>query len=91
MAHYVAVSVRETAYDVALMAKTFTKVFIMDVMVRHAGWIDPASDLAGEKKGEASQIKLSPEIAFDAAERVCHFAVGAPADAAASRSRTGSA
>ncbi|HWY26251.1 MAG TPA: diphosphate--fructose-6-phosphate 1-phosphotransferase, partial [Nevskia sp.] len=38
VAKYVAVSIREAGYDVASMAKTSTKVFILEVMGRHAGW-----------------------------------------------------
>ena len=49
VAKYVAVSIREAGYDVASMAKTSTKVFIMEVMGRHAGWIAAAGGLAAEK------------------------------------------
>lgn len=65
VAKYVAVSIREAGYDVASMAKTSTKVFIMEVMGRHAGWIAAAGGLAAEKTGEAPHIILFPEIAFD--------------------------
>jgi ATP-dependent phosphofructokinase / diphosphate-dependent phosphofructokinase len=67
VAKYVAVSIREAGYDVASMAKTSTKVFIMEVMGRHAGWIAAAGGLAAEHEGEAPQIILFPEIAFDEA------------------------
>ncbi len=67
VAKYVAVSIREAGYDVASMAKTSTKVFILEVMGRHAGWIAAAGGLAAEKDGEAPQIILFPEIAFDEA------------------------
>jgi 6-phosphofructokinase len=67
VAKYVAVSIREAGYDVASMAKTSTKVFIMEVMGRHAGWIAAAGGLAAEKEGEAPQIILFPEIKFDEA------------------------
>jgi 6-phosphofructokinase 1 len=66
VAKYVAVSIREAGFDVASMAKTSTKVFIMEVMGRHAGWIAAAGGLAAEKTGDAPHIILFPEIAFDA-------------------------
>ena len=47
VAKYVAVSTREAGLDVASMAKTSTKVFILEVMGRHAGWIAAAAGLAG--------------------------------------------
>ncbi len=65
VAKYVAVSIREAAFDVASMALTSTKVFIMEVMGRHAGWIAAAGGLAGEKEGDPPQIILFPEIPFD--------------------------
>ena len=67
VAKYVAVSTRECALDVASMAKTSTKVFILEVMGRHAGWIAAAGGLAAEKAGDAPHIILFPEISFDAA------------------------
>jgi 6-phosphofructokinase 1 len=67
VAKYVAVSIREAGYDVASMAKTSTKVFIMEVMGRHAGWIAAAGGLAAERAGESPHIILFPEIAFDEA------------------------
>ncbi|MDH3379030.1 MAG: 6-phosphofructokinase [Gammaproteobacteria bacterium] len=65
VAKYVATSIREAAFDVASMAKTSTKVFVMEVMGRHAGWIAAAGGLAAEKRGDAPQAILFPEIAFD--------------------------
>jgi 6-phosphofructokinase 1 len=65
VAKYVAVSTREAALDVASMARTSTKVFILEVMGRHAGWIAAAGGLAGRKPGEAPHAILFPEIAFD--------------------------
>jgi 6-phosphofructokinase 1 len=67
VAKYVAVSTREAALDVASMARTSTKVFILEVMGRHAGWIAAAGGLAGSKAGDAPHIILFPEIAFDQA------------------------
>jgi 6-phosphofructokinase 1 len=65
VAKYVAVSIREAGFDVASMAKTSTKVFIMEVMGRHAGWIAAAGGLAAEKAGDAPHLILFPEITFD--------------------------
>ncbi len=65
VAKYVAVSIREAGLDVASMCLTSTKVFIMEVMGRHAGWIAAASGLAAEREGDAPHIILFPEIAFD--------------------------
>jgi 6-phosphofructokinase 1 len=67
VAKYIAVSTREAALDVASMSKTSTKVFILEVMGRHAGWIAAAAGLAGEKTGDAPHIILFPEIPFDRA------------------------
>jgi ATP-dependent phosphofructokinase / diphosphate-dependent phosphofructokinase len=67
VAKYIAVSTREAALDVASMARTSTKIFVLEVMGRHAGWIAAAGGLAGEKPGDAPQIILFPEIAFDQA------------------------
>src|SRR6204780_1226772 len=64
-AKYIAVSTREAALDVASMARTSTKVFVLEVMGRHAGWIAAAGGLAAEKAGDAPHIILFPEIAFD--------------------------
>jgi 6-phosphofructokinase 1 len=75
VAKYVAISTREAALDVASMARTSTKVFVFEVMGRHAGWIAAAAGLAGRKAGEPPHIILFPEIAFDKdrfLERVKH-------------------
>ncbi|MCW5589782.1 MAG: 6-phosphofructokinase [Legionellales bacterium] len=65
VAKYVSVSVREAGFDVASMAESSTKVFIMEVMGRHAGWIVAASGLAAENEGEPPHIILFPEIEFN--------------------------
>jgi len=65
VAKYVAVSTREAAMDVASMARTSTKVFIIEVMGRHAGWIAAAAGLAGSGPDEAPHIILFPEVAFN--------------------------
>lgn len=65
VAKYVAISTMEAALDVVSMAKTSTKVFIFEVMGRHAGWIAAAGGLAGSKPGDAPHIILFPEIPFN--------------------------
>lgn len=67
VAKYVAVSIREAGFDVASMAKTSTKVFVLEVMGRHAGWIAAAGGLAAEKAGDAPHIILFPEVPFSEA------------------------
>jgi 6-phosphofructokinase 1 len=65
VAKYVAVSIREAAFDVASMALTSTKVFILEVMGRHAGWIAAAGGLAASHADDAPQVILFPEVIFD--------------------------
>jgi len=65
VAKYIAVSTREASFDVASMAKTSTKVFVLEVMGRHAGWIAAAGGLASDKDTEIPIVILFPEIAFD--------------------------
>ena len=66
-AKYTAVSVREAALDVAAMADTSTKVFVYEVMGRHAGWLAAAAGMAGTRAHDAPQLILFPERAFDEA------------------------
>lgn len=70
VAKYVAVSILEAGLDVAAMAESSTKVFILEVMGRHAGWIAAAGGLAAQKSNQAPHIILFPEVAFDE-ERFC--------------------
>lgn len=65
VAKYVAVSIREAGLDVASMALSSTKVFILEVMGRHAGWIAAAGGLAAEQEGDSPHIILFPEIALN--------------------------
>jgi len=65
VAKYVAVSTREAGLDVASMAESSTKVFVLEVMGRHAGWIAAAGGLAKEEKNDPPHVILFPEIAFD--------------------------
>lgn len=66
-ARYTAVSVMEAAIDMAAMSETSTKVFVYEVMGRHAGWLAAAAGLAGEGAKDAPHIILFPERAFDRA------------------------
>ena len=65
VAKYVATSIREAALDVESMAESSTKVFILEVMGRHAGWIAGASGLAQTETHPAPQIILFPERPFN--------------------------
>ena len=64
-AKYIATSVFEASLDVASMSETSTKVFILEVMGRHAGWMAASSALARSKKNNAPHIILFPEISFN--------------------------
>ena len=64
VAKYVAVSTREASYDVQSMARTSTKLFVLEVMGRHAGWIAAAAGLAADDD-DAPIVILFPEIDFD--------------------------
>jgi len=65
VAKYVAVSTLEASLDVQSMASTSTKVFILEVMGRHAGWIAAAAGLAKRESEDAPHVILLPEVAFD--------------------------
>lgn len=65
VAKYVAVSILEASMDVASMSSSSTKVFVMEVMGRHAGWIAAASGLAADQRGLGPDIILFPEVDFD--------------------------
>lgn len=65
VAKYVAVSTLEAGFDVASMAASSTKVFILEVMGRHAGWIAAAAGLASDERQFPPHIILFPEITFD--------------------------
>ena len=64
-AKYIATSTMEASLDVASMSETSTKVFILEVMGRHAGWMAASSALARNKKNDAPHIILLPEIVFN--------------------------
>jgi len=65
VAKYLATSIREAAFDLSSMSRTSTKVFALEVMGRHAGWMTAACALAAEREGDAPHVLLFPEIAFD--------------------------
>lgn len=65
VAKYVAISTLEAGLDVLSMAETSTKVFILEVMGRHAGWIAAASGLAGQSASEPPHLILFPEVKFN--------------------------
>ncbi len=64
VAKYVATSMREAAFDVASMAKTSTKVFVLEVMGRHAGWITAAVGMADDAGTPIPLVLLFPEVPF---------------------------
>lgn len=64
VAKYVAVSTKEASLDIASMCDSSTKVFILEVMGRHAGWIAAAGALAADEVGDPPHIILFPEIPF---------------------------
>lgn len=63
VAKYIAVSTLEASYDVRSMAKTSTKVFVLEVMGRHAGWIAAAGGLAEDH--DIPVVILFPEVEFN--------------------------
>ena len=65
VAKYIAVSTREASYDVRSMSRTSTKIFVLEVMGRHAGWIAAAGGLAADKNNDIPVLILFPEIDFD--------------------------
>lgn len=67
VAKYVSVSMMEAGLDVASMARTSTRIFVMEVMGRHAGWITAACGLAARSEADAPHLLLFPEVAFDEA------------------------
>jgi len=64
VAKYIAVSTKEASLDIASMAASSTKIFILEVMGRHAGWIAAAGGLAAEEAGDPPHIIVFPEIPF---------------------------
>ncbi len=67
-AKFIATAVREIECDLRSMATTSTKVFVLEVMGRHAGWIAAASALAAQREGDGPHLILFAERAFDRAD-----------------------
>ncbi len=65
VAKYAAISMLEASFDVASMCRTSTKVFVMEVMGRHAGWIAAATGLACDERGLGPDVILLPEVRLD--------------------------
>ena len=65
VAKYVAVSIMEASLDIESMASSSTKVFVLEVMGRHAGWIAAAGGLAQQERGDPPHIILFPELPLD--------------------------
>ena len=65
VAKYIATSVREASFDVCSMARTSTRVFVIEVMGRHAGWIAAAGGLAADDDNDIPIVILFPEVEFN--------------------------
>lgn len=74
VAKYVATSTRECALDVASMYSTSTRVFVLEVMGRHAGWIAASSGLAAHRPQDAPHVILFPEVPWDEARFLARVA-----------------
>ena len=68
VAKYIAISTREASFDVASMCKTSTKVFVLEVMGRHAGWIAAAGGMAADNENNIPIVILFPEVEFNQAK-----------------------
>lgn len=73
VAKYIATSTREAALDIASMCSTSTKVFILEAMGRHAGWIAAAGALASETNDGPPHMVLLPEVFFDRQRVMAHI------------------
>lgn len=65
VAKYIAISTLEATFDVRSMCATSTKVFVLEVMGRHAGWIAAAGAMASTPEEELPIVVLFPEVEFD--------------------------
>lgn len=65
VAKHVATSLREAMADLASMANSSTKVFVMEVMGRHTGWIAAACGMAQDANADGPLLLLVPEITFN--------------------------
>ena len=64
VAKYIAVSTKEASFDVASMCATSTKIFVLEVMGRHAGWIAAAGAMATTEDCDLPIVVLFPEVPF---------------------------
>jgi 6-phosphofructokinase 1 len=64
-AKYLATSIREATFDLSSVSRTSTKVFALEVMGRHAGWMTAACALAAVQEGDAPHVLLLPEVVFE--------------------------
>ena len=64
-AKYIATSTLEASLDTKSMCESSTKVFILEVMGRHAGWMAASSALARTEKEDPPHIILMPEVDFN--------------------------
>ena len=65
VAKYIATSSKEASLDIRSMCKTSTKVFILEVMGRHAGWIAASAELANSSEDTLVHKILLPEVQLD--------------------------
>ncbi len=65
VAKYIATSSKEASLDIRSMCKTSTKVFILEVMGRHAGWIAASAELANSSEDTFVHKILLPEVQLD--------------------------
>ena len=65
VAKYIAISTYEASLDVASMANSSTKVFLLEVMGRHAGWLAASAGIIKDNESMPPHLILLPEIVFD--------------------------
>ena len=68
VAKYIAISTYEASLDVASMSNTSTKVFLLEVMGRHAGWLAASAGIIKSNSDSAPHLILLPEVYFDQKE-----------------------
>ena len=68
VAKYIATSTLEASLDVMSMSQTSTKVFILEVMGRHSGWLAASSGVIKSNQSDPPHIILFPERKFDKTE-----------------------
>lgn len=65
VAKYIATATMEASLDVASMCATSTKVFVLEVMGRHTGWLAASAGLAQQREGDPPHVILFPERVFE--------------------------